>query len=267
MKPPVRAITAAGLLFLAACAVTPPPRPAGPPDPDAVRSQLMHEEAGTRTARGLARVAFEGPQGSGSASHVVVVALPDRARVEALTPLGTVALVATLRENELRAHSALRSEYWTGRATREALGRLLAVPVPPDLLLRLLAGLPPLPVRSEDPATPDGARVRVDSKNDELWQRVWSADDGLDAAQGAVGRGPDMLFTFAFGDRRPTDGRRFPFEIRVAVTASQSRLEVHYEQLRLNLPVEAELFELRPPTDPRTRIIDLERDSSGRRAP
>jgi hypothetical protein len=99
MSAPVRALAAAGLLLLASCAVTPVPRLAAPPDPDRVRSRLLQEEAATRTVRGLARLVFEGPSGSGSASQVVVVALPDRARVEALTPLGTTALVAT----ELRA--------------------------------------------------------------------------------------------------------------------------------------------------------------------
>ena len=53
--------------------------------------------------------------------------------------------MATVRADELRVHSPVRHEYWTGRATREALGRLLTVPVPPEPLLRLLAGLPPLP--------------------------------------------------------------------------------------------------------------------------
>ena len=218
MNVSVRALAAAGLLLLASCAVTPGSRLAAPPDPDMVRSRLLREEAVTRTARGLARLAFEGPQGSGSASQVVVVALPDRARVEALTPLGTTALVATLRAGELRVHSPLRHEYWTGRATRETLGRLLKVPVPPDLLLRLLAGLPPLPLRAQDPrlmVTPDGAAIRVESVEGEHWQRLWTVADDPEVARGELGRASDVLFTFAFADRRPTDGRSFPFDIRV----------------------------------------------------
>ena len=270
MNAPVRALAAAGLLLLASCAVTPVSRLAAPPDPDTVRSRLLQEEAATRTVRGLARLAFEGPQGSGSASQVVVVALPDRARVEALTPLGTTALVATFRADELRVHSPLRHEYWTGRATRETLGRLLKVPVPPELLLRLLAGLPPLPLRAQDPrltVAPDGAAVRVESVDGDYWQRLWTEADDPEVARGEVGRASEVLFTFAFADRRPTDGRSFPFEIRVEDPATRSRLHVQYERVQLNLPADPDLFELPPPTDPQTRIIDLGSGAPGRVAP
>ena len=270
MSAPVRALAAAGLLLLASCAVTPVPRLAAPPDPDRVRSRLLQEEAATRTVRGLARLAFEGPSGSGSASQAVVVALPDRARVEALTPLGTTALVATLRAGELRAHSPVRHEYWTGRATREALGRLLTVPVPPEPLLRLLAGLPPLPLRAQDPrlrVTPDGAAVRVESVDGEYWQRLWIEGDDPEVARGEMGSASEALFTFAFADRRPTDGRSFPFDIRVEESGSRSRLQVRYEQVQLNLPADPDLFHLPPPTDPRTRIIDLGSGAPGRVAP
>lgn len=270
MNAPVRAFAAAGLLFLASCAVTPAPRLTGPPDAEAVRSRLLQDEAATRTLRGLARVAFEGPQGSGSAQQVVVVALPDRARVEALTPLGTTALVATVRADELRVDSPLRHEYWTGRATRQAVGRLLRVPVPPEPLLRLLAGLPPLPLRAQDPrlsVTPDGAAVRVESVDGEHWQRLWAEGAEPGVTRGEVGRASELLFTFVFADRKAADGRSFPFDIRVEDSATRSRLQVQYERLELNRPVDPALFDLPPPADPRTRIIDLGSGASGRVAP
>ncbi len=266
----VRSLAAAGLLFLASCAVSPVPRLATPPDPDQARSRLLREEADTRTVRGLARLAFEGPYGSGSATQAVVVALPDRARVEALTPVGTTALVATVRGDELRVDAPLRHEYWTGRATREAVGRLLKVPVPPELLLRLLAGLPPLPLRAQDPrlsVTPDGAAVRVDSVDGAYWQRLWIEGDDPEVARGEVGRASEVLFTFAFADWRSAGERRFPFDVRVEDSVTRSRLQAQYQRVELNLPAEPALFELPPPTDPRTRIIDLEGGAPGRVTP
>jgi hypothetical protein len=259
MKLLIRALAAAGLCLVASCAVTPVPRFAAPPDPATVRSRLLHDEAGTRTVRGLTRLTLEGPTG-GSGTQVVVVALPDRARVEALTPLGTTALVATVRGDILRAHSPGQHAYWTGRATREALARLLNVPVPPEMLLRVLAGLPPLPVRADDPRlaiVPDGAAVRVDSVDGEHWQRLWTESDDPAVARGEVGRASEVLFAFAFAERRPTDGRDFPFEIRVEEIAARTRLRVQYERVQLNLPVDPDLFDLPPPADPQTRIIDL----------
>jgi hypothetical protein len=226
-----------------------------------VRARLLQEEAGTRTVRGLARLAFAGPEASASASQVVVVALPNRARLETLTPLGTTALVATLRDEELRVHSLLRREYGVGRATRQTLGRLMKVPVPPELFLRLLAGLPPLPLRAEDPrltATQDGASVRVESVEAEYWQRLWVGAEPGGGARGEVGRGGDVLFRFTLSDRQQIAGRSFPFALTVEDPATGSALRLRYERVDLNLPVEADLFELPPPTDPDTRIIDLD---------
>jgi outer membrane biogenesis lipoprotein LolB len=270
MSPPVRALAAAWLLLLASCAVTPVPRLAAPPDPDRVRTRLLQEQAATRTVRGLARLAFEASSGRGSAAYAVVVSLPDRARVEAMTPLGTTALVATVRADQLRVDSPLRHEYWTGRATPEALGRLLEVPMPPEPLLRLLAGLPPLPLRARDPRlilTPDGAAVRVESVDGEHWQRLWAEGDDLEIARGEVGRASEVLFRFAFADRRPSDGRNFPFDIRVEDSAGRGRLQLQYERLQLNLPTDSDLFDLPRPTDPRTRIIELGSGTPGRVAP
>jgi hypothetical protein len=160
----------------------------------------------------------------------------------------------------LRAHSPAQHAYWTGRATREALARLLNVPVPPEMLLRVLAGLPPLPVRADDPRlaiVPDGATVRVESVEGDHWQRLWSEADDPAVGRGEVGRASEVLFAFAFTERRPTDGRAFPFEIRVEEIATRTRLRVQYERVQLNLPVDPDLFDLPPPADPQTRIIDL----------
>ncbi len=260
MNAPVRGLALAGWCLVASCAVTPAPRLPTPPDPAVVLSRLLHDEVGTRTVAGRARLAFEGPHGAGSGAQVVVVALPDRARVEALTPLGTTALVAAVRGDSLRAHSPVQHAYWTGRATPETLGRLLHVPVSPTLLLRVLAGLPALAVRVDDPrvaVVPDGSAVRVESVEGEHWQRLWTEPDDAAVGRGEVGRASEALFTFTFTERRRIEGRDFPFEIRVEEIATRTRVRVQYEDVQLNRPVAPELFDVPPPADPQTRHIDL----------
>jgi hypothetical protein len=267
MRVPLRPWVAAGLLLTAACAVLPEGRRAAPPEIETVRALLLHDEATAQTVQGLARVGFDGPQGSGSATQAVVVALPDRARVEVLTPLGTTALVATLRAEELRVHSPIRHEYGVGRATRETLARLVMVPVPPAVLLRLLAGLPPLPVRAQDPRltlASEGPVVRVETVDGEYWQRLWTGTEDPAVARGEVGRASEVLFTFAFSDRRPVQDRAFPFAQQVTEPSTGSQFRVQYEQVVLNAPAEAALFDLPPPADPRTRIIELGGAGPGR---
>jgi hypothetical protein len=189
-----------------------------------------------------------------------VLAPPDRARVETLSPLGTTVLVATLQGERLRVHSLMRHEYATGRASQEALGRLLNVPVPPALLVRLLAGLPPLPVRAEDPRLRiivEGSAVRVESVDAEWWQRLWTGPDGTGIERGEAGRISETALRFGFSDRRPTAGVEFPYAVWVEDAAKGGRLELAYDRLKLNEPVEEALFDLPPPQGGQTRIIDL----------
>jgi hypothetical protein len=98
----------------------------------------------------------------------------------------------------------------------------------------------------------------------EYWQRLWTGAGDPAVARGEVGRASEVLFAFAFLNWQRTDGRSFPFEIRVEESAAQSRLRVQYERVELNPPVDPDLFELPPPTDPQTRIIRLDDAAPGR---
>ena len=251
---------AAGTLLAASCATLPESRPPRPPNPEGVRAQLLQDEAVVRSIKGVARFEYNGARGSGSATQVIVVALPDRARVETLSPLGTTALVVTLQGEMLRMHSLVQQEYAFGRASREVLRRLLSVPVPPEFLLRLLAGLPPLPVQAEDPrfqVVVDGSAVRVESVEGEWWQRLWTGEGGTAIERGEAGRISETILRFGFSDRRRTAGVEFPFAVWVEDAKTGARFQVAYDRVWLNSPIEESLFDLPAPQDGRTRIIDL----------
>jgi len=264
MRHPLLFPGAALLLLGVSCAVVPegpPPAPPTPPEAGAVREQLLKDEAGPRTIRGLATVRYEGPAGSGSATQAVLLAVPDRARLETLSPLGTTAVVVVLRGEEVRVHSLLANAYGVGQATRETVGRLTRIPIPPSPFLRLLAGLPPLPLRASDPrllVTMVGAAVRVDSVDGGFWQRLWTERDGVGVEGGELGDASGPLLTFAFADHRPVGDATFPFAIRLESVTTGSRLDLHYSTVRLGEPIEGSLFELPRPTAPGTRLLDLD---------
>jgi hypothetical protein len=79
-----------------------------------------------------------------------------------------------------------------------------------------------------------------------------------------VGRASELLLTFSFADRRLVQGRAFPFEQQVGDPATGSRLRVQFEQVALNAPAEAALFDLPLPADPQTRIIEFGGAEPGR---
>lgn len=255
-----------GLLLAVACAVT-PEGPERLPPPAAIRPEILlerlaTEEAGVRTLHGLGTVRYEGAAGSGSAGQVVVLALPDRARLEVLNPVGTAVLLLVIRGQDLVLHSPVRREYGVGRATRETLGRLIRIPVPPGTLLRLLAGLPPLPVRPGDPraqVVPEERAIRVESVDGPFWQRLWTGPDGTSLTGGELWEASGLLLRFQFSNRKYLDGTAFPSQVTLESAGEGTRVTIRYETVRLNGPVEADLFELPRPADPGTRILDLSR--------
>jgi hypothetical protein len=265
VRPPLRAAPlSAGLLLLAACAVVPGAAPPTLPrqwaGPEVFLDRLEADDGAVKTVRGLASVRFEGPAGKGSARQVIVVALPDQMRLEALSPLGTAILLLTIRGDDLTVYAPARHEYGMGRATRETLGRLARVPVPPGPLMRLLVGLPPLPIRPGDPRVEiavEAAAIRVESVDGPYWQRVWSSPDGMVPVRGELGEAGTLLLRFEFGERRQLDGAAFPFAVQLDEMTAGTHLAIQYETVRLNEPVEAGLFELPRPADGTTRIIDL----------
>lgn len=256
-----------GVFLAAACAVTPevPELPAPPlaaVRPEVLLERLAAGEAAVTTLRALATVRYEGPTDSGSASQVIVVALPDRARLEVLSPVGTAVLLLAIRGDGLTLHAPARREYGVGRATPDTLGRLIRMPVPPGPLLRLLAGLPPLPVRPGDPRVQvvrDERVVRVESVDGPFWQRLWTDPDGAWLTRGELGEADTLLLRFKFDERRLLDATPFPFLVAVEGVGARTRLTIRYETVRLNGPVEAELFDLPRPADPGTRFLDLGR--------
>jgi len=254
------ALLVAGLCVLAACAVVPEtPRPGLPASPEAFLDRLKAEEEAVKTLRGLASVRYQGQAGDGSATQVIVVALPDRARLETLSPMGTAVLLLTIQGEDLTMYAPTRHEYGAGPATPETLGRLLRVPVPPRALLRLLAGLPPLPIRHDDPRVQLNAEaktIRLESVDGGFWQRVWSNPDGT-AERGELGGAGGPLLTFEFSDRRRLNGTAFPFAMHLDDARTGARLGIQYKTVGLNDPLEAGLFQLPRPADGTVRMLDL----------
>ncbi len=229
------------------------------PNADAVLAALVRDDGAIHTLRGSARLDVTGPE-TGSAHQVIAIALPDRARLETLTPVGTTALMVAIRGEELRVHSPIRKEFGVGPATAETLGRLVRVPVPPAFLLRLLAGLPPFPVRPNDPRTKtsaEGSALRIDAVEGVWWERLLTGEGDPSIVRGELGQAAGMLIRFGFDDRRPAGEAQFPFVIWAEDAASGARLTLTYERVRLNLPVEDNLFELPTPSDG-SRVIRLD---------
>ncbi len=240
-----RCLLAAALLAGFSACATIPETPA--PRPRISASLLPEPEREWKTLRGLARVSFSGPGGSGAASEVVLIALPDRGRLESLTPLGTTAAVVVVAEGEVRYHSVVNRQFATGRATRGTLERLLGIPVPPEPLLRLLAGHPPLPVRLRDPRTrvdAEGEGQRLESVEGSLWQRIQFPPPSVaGAVRGELGDASGPLLQFEWEAWRTVGEVEFPHVLRMT-GGRGARLDLTYECVHLDEALDPAFFVL-----------------------
>jgi hypothetical protein len=87
-------------------------------------------------------VSFSGPQGQARGDALVAFERPDRLRIEVPGPTGA-RLVILASGGQLTAVLPRERALHRGPASREELGRLLAVTLAPSEIMDLLSGLPP----------------------------------------------------------------------------------------------------------------------------
>jgi hypothetical protein len=182
---------------------------------------------------------------------VVLARAPASVRFEALSPLGSPLLVATVHEGQISAYDAVNDEVSTGPATAETAAKLLGLPFEPEDLVGILAGrpVPPRDIREANVLPPDADGPSIDLIGAVTILRVWMDDAGLvKKAQVSGGRG-DALITF----HRSANGTIMGFEVTAGLGLIRST--VRYESPVVNAGVETDRFVFSPPKSAKTRPI------------
>ena len=246
-------------LAAAACAPSAPPvtLPPTPIAPAEAAAALEAAEAAVQTLRGLADVRLERGGRQERFREAAVLALPDKLRLETLQ-FGATALVLAADGDRLAIYSLATKEFAHGRASAGAVAALAGVAVEPRHLVRLLAGLPPLPFQSADPRSrvePDGVEFMAESAAGPFWQRL-RLDAGGGVAGGELHTAAGPVFTFRFEDPRWVDGRPFPHRLHLE-QAGAGWVDVAYRSVELNPAVDGAVFSLAIPTGD-VRVVDLD---------
>jgi outer membrane lipoprotein-sorting protein len=240
-------------LVAGGCAIAPPlPRAAiAPPERRAV--ERLRERAREFTAlRTVADVSAQRGSERFRVRSIVLAKAPASVRFEALSPLGTPLLIATVHEGQITAYDATNDEATVGPATAEAAARLLGLPFEPEDLVGVLSGRPSPPRDLREvtllPPDADGASISMVGAINTV--RAWMDLDTAVVRQAEIsgGRG-DARIVF----RRDADGGMTGFEVTAGLGLIRS--VVRYEAPAWDAQIEDDRFVFVPPKGAKTRTI------------
>jgi outer membrane lipoprotein-sorting protein len=175
-----RAVSAIALsllaLVVAGCATTLPP-PRYPIPTDARHAlDLLEERCGAFSGlRTLADVTVQRGTERRQVRAVVLARAPASARFEALSPMGSPLLVATIQDGRITAYDATTNEAQVGPATPEVTGRVLGLPFEPEDLVAVLGGCarPPRDIRIARLLPPDELGSSLELIGEVNRRRIW----------------------------------------------------------------------------------------------
>jgi hypothetical protein len=257
---PALALLGAAVL-LAGCGPRPAPRAAplavGPlPSAEQLVGRLAQRRTALTSLRAVAHLRYASPEESHKAKQLVVVARPDRLRLEILSPFGAVFVLAAA-DGQLAAWARDEATVYRGAASEANLGRYALVDVSVATAVDLLLATPPMR------ALP-GSVVSANDGDIELWEdsgravRVaWFAPDTLEPVR-YEHRDPDggVRLRAGFAAYAAIGGVRVAQDVTIELPREQRRIDIALSDVEVNPALPAAVFALATP--PGSRVVDLD---------
>lgn len=219
-------------------------------DPEAVLAAAEGLLARPATLEGEAKLRFRLPQGRFGADHLVVVAPPDRLRLDTLGFFGSPLAVLLVRDGELLLWDIDGGRAYRGPATRQTLSEILPLALAPAEVVDLLLGRPARPPGARPRLFLDQAAraYRVELRSEGRVQRRW-----FDPESGALLRvveevEGEVRWTATFEAYRHVGGEgsgELPYLVTIA--HGESSLRFRWRSLKVGGPIDPGVFEVALP--------------------
>jgi hypothetical protein len=248
-------------LLSAGCAV---PRPRAPRTAPAVLPAAAELEAALRarteaihSLRALARLRSDGPEESTASREALVVARPDRLRVEVLSLFGSV-FVLTADNGQFTAYARQEDTVYRGVASPQNLWRYARLGLPVSDVVAILLGTPPLRPGRRDNVTfdADAGAVRLVRQLDDGTQIVWFSETTLPVAAEQRSDEPQAQWRATFSDYEEHGGVPVATHIGLEWPAGQRSLEITLGDIDLNPTLAPSAFALEVP--PGSKVVRLD---------
>lgn len=255
------------LLLLAVAAVIPgcgTPRtlvgrwaPVSLPSAADLEAALDARREAVHSLRALARLRYRDPDASGAARQAIVVARPDRVRVEVLSVFGAV-FVLTAEDGAMTAYARDEGTVYRGQASLENLQRYARLFMPVrDLVDVVLGTPPPRPARQERVSfDAEAGGIRLWRALDDGAQIVWFNDATLPvAAEERRGDG-HALWHATFTHYEDHDGIPLATQVGLDLPMAERSIDIRLEDVDVNPTLDASIFAFQAP--PGSKVVNLD---------
>lgn len=191
--------------------------------------------------------------------EVAVVERPDLVRLETIGWGGLTTLVVASDGRRLAAHAPLENTFLEGSPTPDNVAAVAGIRMAPAHLVRLLLGLPPLPIRIEKAAIyrlDDDHGYLLREREAPFTQRLWLSGDDLTLLRGELYDWKSLLLRFRYSP----EGYGL-YSLLLEEPLRRVVVEVSYRSYDLNPELPGELFQLPHPAG-RARVVDLDTGSA-----
>lgn len=187
--------------------------------------------------------------------EVAVVVRPNLVRLETIGWGGLTTLVVATDGSRLAAHAPLDNTFLEGRPTPDNVAAVAGIRVAPEHLVRLLLGLPPLPILVDKAAIyrpDDDPAYLLRERHSPFTQRLWLSGDDLTLLRGELYDWKSLLLRFRYSP----EGYGL-YSLLLEEPERRVVVEVSYRSYDLNPELPGELFQLPHPAG-RARVVDLD---------
>jgi outer membrane biogenesis lipoprotein LolB len=222
-----------------------------------LQAVLAQHRLRVHSLRALAHIRYRDPQESNTSREAIVVARPDRLRVEVLSLFGSVFVLAA-DGGALTAYARQENTVYRGRASSENLWRYVGLTLPVHDLVELVLGTPP-------PRQAEKAHVSFDAASGSIrlqedlargTQLVWFSPAALLLGAEEQGTDGQTQWRATFGEYEDLNGFALATHIALEVPEWHRSVEIALEDIDLNPKLDPAVFAVQIP--PGSKVVDLD---------
>jgi len=260
MRRRLRAVLVVGVCLASGCAAARPaqgPAPSALPSAADLEAQLAARHAAVHSLRALARMRYHDTAESGTLRQAIIVARPDRLRVEVFSVLGAVFLVTT-NQGTITAYARQDNTVYRGVASPENLERYARVGLPVSDLIDIFLATPAPHAIDHDRVSFDAiiGAVRLVRTLADRQQSVWFSPSSTPVAAEERGGDGQLAWHATFGGYQDHGGLPIATEVNIELPRWQRSLELALGDVDVNPPLDNSVFAFQTP--PGSKEVNLE---------